>query len=411
MASLVPRRAPFFSLPLEIQWCILRCLNLRDQASFLRTCRRARDIVEPLFYRNIFTKVGTHNDTAGLLAFLQRRPHVISLVHFLILDEFHPVAYRQLMAIEFPNLESIIAKHDGEPLQIDDEKRQSLNEFVREQPRLTSLTFSIEREDPNPFKLDEDDAIMFRHRKLRRMRLSYVDFSAFGRLAADYFQHVDLRGFLIDLCWYDYEALDRFISPTVQLQNVLISHNDQLPFSEKLYPTLLDRARESLRILDLTWRWKIPLEDQGMDFTGFPNLHFLRVPPVYLLSSAYMEDTALEELIRTKFPPNLKMLLLENIVPRSIRVMNERGFVFPGYPPPGYTLELALMPRDYQLIRFLITEKHNVLPRLKYVLMYYMEIMHDPLDLYPLAKENGITLSPLYATDYLTPLLDWLDEL
>lgn len=145
-----------------------------------------------------------------------------------------------------------------------------------------------------------------------------------------------------------------------------------------------------------------------MDFTKFPNLHFLRVPPIYLLGSNYMDGSALPDLIRTKFPPNLKMLLLENIVPRSIRVMNERGIVFPGYPPPGYTLELTLMPRDYQLIRFLIAEKQHVLPRLKYVLVYYTEFMQDATDLYMLAKENGIALGPLTATN---PFLDWLDEL
>ncbi|KAG4218402.1 hypothetical protein PC116_g33118 [Phytophthora cactorum] len=124
-----------------------------------------------------------------------------------------------------------------------------------------------------------------------------------------------------------------------------------------------------------------------------------------------MDDSALPELIRTRFPPNLKMLLLENIVPRSIRVMNERGIVFPGYPPPGYTLELTLRPRDYQLVRFLIAEKHHVLPRLKYVLMYYMEFMQDFLDFYPLVKDNGSGPSPVLTTDYLNPLLDWLDEL
>ncbi|KAI0889082.1 uncharacterized protein GGS22DRAFT_67043 [Annulohypoxylon maeteangense] len=400
-----------FRLPLEIQWWILRYLDAGCQASFLQTCHRARDIVEPLLYHKVFTKIGTHNDTAGLVEFLLRRPHVAGFIHFLVLDEFHPVAYRQLMSTVFPNLESIIMQHDGEFVDIDEKERQLLNEHVKEQPNLTNLTFSIEKDNWDAVTFAADDATLFRHKKLRRMRISYIDFSAFGELDADYFQHSNLRVLFFELCWYNQDAMARLVAPTGKLQNLLIGHNDQLPFSEKLYPTILAPARESLRILDLTWRWKIPIEDKGMDFTQFPNLHFLRVPPVYLLGSAYMDDAALPDLIRTRFPPNLKMLLLENIVPRSIRVMNERGVVFPGYPPPGYTLELTLMPRDYQLIRFLITEKHNVLPRLKYVLMYYMEFMQDPADLYPLAKENGVTLGPLLATDYVNPLLDWLDEL
>lgn len=273
------------------------------------------------------------------------------------------------------------------------------------------MTFSIEREDASPVILDEDDAVLFRHRKMRRIRISFIDFSAFAYADADYFQHEGLRVLSIELCRYTCEALNRLVAPSRSLQDVHFSHNGQVPFSEKLYPIVLASSRESLRILDLTWRWKIPHEGEGMDFTRFSNLHFLRVPPIYLLGSTYMDEMALPGLVRTKFPPNLKMLLLENIVPRSIRVMNERGVVFPGFPPPGYTLELTLMPRDYQLIRFLISEKHRVLPRLKYVLMYYMEFMRDPSDLYPLAKEHGVTLGPLLATDYLNPLLNWLDEL
>ncbi|KAI1377621.1 hypothetical protein F4677DRAFT_414992 [Hypoxylon crocopeplum] len=409
--SSVSGHTPFFSLPLEIQWWTIQCLCLRDQAAFLQTCHRARGIVEPLLYNRVYTKAGTHSDTIGLVDLLLRRPHLVNMVHTFVLDEFHPVAYRQLMAIEFPNLESIIMQHDGEPLKIDEEKRRFLNQLIKEQPNLTNLTFSIERENGSAVKLEEDDAILFRHRKLRRIRISFMDFSAFDQADADYFQHSGLKVLFVELCRYTFEALKRLVSPSTELQNVLIGHNGQLPLSEKSYPALLASAQESLRKLDLTWRWKIPLEDQGMDFTQFPNLHFLRVPPIYLLGSAYMDELALPDLIRTRFPPNLKMLLLENIVPRSIRVMDERGVVFPGYPPPGHTLELTLMPRDYQLIRFLITEKHQVLPQLKYVLMYYMEYMSNPSDLYPLAKENGITLGPLLATDYLNPLLDWLDEL
>ncbi|KAI1470602.1 uncharacterized protein F4812DRAFT_456612 [Daldinia caldariorum] len=398
-------------LPLEIQWWILRYLGIRDQASLLQTCRRAQEIVEPLLYRRLFTKAGTDHDTNGLVEFLLERPYIVGAVRFLVLDEFHPVAYRQLMGIKFLNLESITMQHGGEPLSIEDEKRCSLNQLVKEQPNLKNLSFSIELGNWAAFRFEEDDAVLFRHRKLRRMRLSYIDFSAFDKLEVDYFQHTDLRGLFIELCWYNHEALDRLLSPSTRLQNLLIGHNDQLPFSERLYPSLLAPAQESLRILDFTWRWKLPVEDQGMDLTQFRNLHFLRIPPIYLLGSAYMDDSALPELIRTRFPPNLKMLLLENIVPRSIRVMNERGIVFPGYPPPGYTLELTLRPRDYQLVRFLIAEKHRVLPRLKYVLMYYMEFMQDFLDFYPLVKDNGAGPGPVLTTDYLNPLLDWLDEL
>lgn len=391
---------------------VLRYLDRGNLASFTLACHKSRDIVEPLLYSKVFTKINTHNDTPALVDFLLRRPHVVGFIRSLVLDEFHPVAYRQLMAIEFPNLESITVEQDIELRRwIGDEKRRSLNQLIREQPKLTNLTFWIEVEDEPLFKLEEDDAILFRHRKLQFMRMSHIDFSAFEQLEVDYLWHSKLKLLFVEQCYYTYEAFDRLLSPTAKLQNILISHNNALPFSEKLYPALLSPVRESLRILDLTWRWNIPFEAQGMDFTGFLNLHFLRVPPIYLLGDAYMEVSELPNLIPAKFPPNLKMLLLENIVPRSVRLMNERGVVFPGYPPPGYTLALTLMPRDCQLIKYLITEKANVLPRLKYILMYYMELMEDPSHLYPLAKEYGVTLGPLLSTDYLNPLVEWLDGL
>ncbi|KAI1386524.1 uncharacterized protein F4822DRAFT_319269 [Hypoxylon trugodes] len=401
----------FFNLPLEIQWWILRYLGPCDQASFLQTCTRARDIVEPLLYTKVYTKIGTYNDSTGLVDLLFRRPHIIRSIHILILDEFHPVAYRQLMAIEFPNLESIIMHHEGEPLSIDDERRRSMNEFVKEQPNLTNLTFAIEPENPSTVLLEQDDAILFRHRKLRRIRISHVDFSAFGGLDADYFPHSDLKRLLVDSCWYTYGALAQLLSPTTKLISLLLGHNAQLPFSERLYPALLGPVRETLRILDLTWRHKIPLGNEGMDFTRFPNLHFLRVPPIYLLGTAYTDNADLEGLIRSRFPPNLKMLLLENIVPRSIRVMDEQGVVFPGYPRPGFTLELTLLPHDYHLIRFLTTEKDHVLPLLKYVLMYYMEFLQDPAGIFSLAKDHGIMLSHLSGSDHINHLLEWLDEM
>lgn len=131
----------FIGLPLEIHWWILRYLGVRDQASALQTCRRARGIVEPLLYRRVFTKAGTDHNTGGLVEFLLKRPYIVGAVRFLVLDEFDPVAYRQLMGIKFPNLESIIVQHGGEPPSIEHEKRWSLNQLVKEQPNLKSCEF------------------------------------------------------------------------------------------------------------------------------------------------------------------------------------------------------------------------------------------------------------------------------
>ncbi|KAK6957648.1 hypothetical protein Daesc_000435 [Daldinia eschscholtzii] len=118
MAIIMPStrgHAYFLRLPLEIQWWILRYLGIRDQASLSQSCRRAQGIVEPLLYRRIFTRAGTDHDTSGLVEFLLKRPYIAGAVRFLVLDEFHPVAYRQLMSIRFPNLESITVQHGGEP--------------------------------------------------------------------------------------------------------------------------------------------------------------------------------------------------------------------------------------------------------------------------------------------------------
>lgn len=121
---------------------VLRYLDRGNLASFTLACHKSRDIVEPLLYSKVFTKINTHNDTPALVDFLLRRPHVVGFIRSLVLDEFHPVAYRQLMAIEFPNLESITVEQDIELRRwIGDEKRRSLNQLIREQPKLTNCKF------------------------------------------------------------------------------------------------------------------------------------------------------------------------------------------------------------------------------------------------------------------------------
>jgi len=60
--------------------------------------------IEPRLYHKMFTRLGTPQDTAGLVDLLRSRPDVITHINVLILDEYHPRHTRELLQIMFPNL-------------------------------------------------------------------------------------------------------------------------------------------------------------------------------------------------------------------------------------------------------------------------------------------------------------------
>lgn len=139
MASAASVSKPrLFRLAAELQNMIIEKLEtLKDKASFVATCKHAQNITEPYLYRKIYTKIHGNHDTAWLVGFLDRRPELLLMVRFLVLDEYEPVSLHRLLSREFPGLESLVVQHVGE---VRDRRtareKRALRRAFKSQPRL-----------------------------------------------------------------------------------------------------------------------------------------------------------------------------------------------------------------------------------------------------------------------------------
>ncbi|KAL9629429.1 MAG: hypothetical protein Q9204_005276 [Flavoplaca sp. TL-2023a] len=169
-------------------------------------------------------------------------------------------------------------------------------------------------------------------------------------------------------------------------------------------PTLIHCAA-TLKNLKLEWvntrTYRTP-NYEGLDLTSFSNLRLLRIKPFVLLGhggdsvESYAEgtNTSIAELIRSRLPRGLKMLLLEGLTS----------------PRPNPELRTSLFPKDQELIRCLIEQRESLAPRLKYINLYYLEDMVEPTELYDLATKHSIEIGALSATDNTDPDVRSLDE-
>ncbi|ORY59975.1 uncharacterized protein BCR38DRAFT_443507 [Pseudomassariella vexata] len=393
-----PDRSTLLSLAPELLLMIIDCLEkLKDKQSLVRTCKAAQRLTEPHLYWKIYTKIGTQNDTAWLLRFLDRRPDVVPMIHYLVLDEWDPRSFQQLLAREFPNLESIIAQHEGP---VTDERtateRRALCRAVRPQLRMTNLTLSVQlsldtaTRATTYYKLEREDRSIFRHPSLTRIRLSYLDFSCLADTRPDYLIHENLKELHIETSMYTEQALTRLISPSKKLWRFRLHHDRELPFPASLYPRILSSARESLGMVFILLRYMHPTDDVRMDFGSFPALNSLTVHPRYILGNDYGPSQASQAIIRqrlnTHLPPNLQVFGLEGLVP-----------MWP-CPPPG--MKVVLADRDWCLVHMLLAERELV-PKLVLLGIYYLERLTYPVYLHGLARERGIKFTGLYSSDEL----------
>ena len=98
-------------------------------------------------------------------------------------------------------------------------------------------------------------------------------------------------------------------------------------------------------------------------------------------------NLSIRDLIQRRIPSGLKILLLDSIT----------------IPPPYGYLKMHLFLRDKELIRSLIEQKQILALRLRYILMYYLEAMKEPTNLYDPADEHGMEICGLYETDVINP--------
>lgn len=164
----------FLSLPPELHALIFEHLGFPPAvdpppeygtwAALERTCRQAQEITEPYLYYKIYSNVRTHgratdtpwktdpgkqkNDSASgalgtvqLANLLERRPRLQKLVHFLVLDEYDPIALTKLLRMKLEGLESVICQHEGEVAPAFCGLLDDPEAVVRQQNKLTNCEY------------------------------------------------------------------------------------------------------------------------------------------------------------------------------------------------------------------------------------------------------------------------------
>ncbi|KAL8819671.1 MAG: hypothetical protein Q9223_001942 [Gallowayella weberi] len=370
-------RRTLMDFPHEILDAITREIRIHDMARLAATNKTIKAYIEPQLYRKMYTNIGTPQDTAGLVGFLKRRPEVVPMIKALVLDEYHPRHTRQLLGIEMPNLWSLLVQHEGQPVEVvSEEEKRALNCKLVHQPQLKNYVFWIESNADTPCKLSKEDAALFQQPAIDRLRLSNVDFLEFEDVEETYLTHKGLETIWIEGSVYTPDALKRIFLPSDALRDVTIHHWTDPPFMPDRYLPILSSAVHTLKILRLEWRYTRLNHAEGydgLDLSAFTALRLLRIQPGVLFGPGGEGVTSyttpshpnLPNLIRSRLPPGLKVLLLESIT----------------IPPPAPGLGQVLFPMDIELISCLIEQKAQVAPRLKFIFMYYLEEMTEPGEL------------------------------
>ncbi|KAL8670142.1 MAG: hypothetical protein Q9168_005307 [Polycauliona sp. 1 TL-2023] len=402
------RTASLICLPPEILDTITELLSKVEKANLAATNNAFHTYLEPRIWRKIKSRIGTALDTEGLVDFLTSRPDIASMVRVIVADEYHPIHTRRLLSIELPEMWNITIQHEGEPVRYASEReKRALNRSLIKQPRLRTFVFWIELVNEAPYSLSKEDAALFRQPNVERFRLSYIDFSAFESLDEAYFTHTSFNRFDLESSGYTPKALDRFVSSASNMTELNIQHFVEPPFVPSYYLPILSRFSATLKVLRFMWRASRlhhTSGQNGLDLTAFSALRLLRIQPSMLLgpsgegveSYANGSSMGITELVRSRIPPGLKILLLESLT----------------IPPPFRTENLCMLlfPMDKELITCLIEQKENLVPKLTYIFMLYLEEMVEPQDLYDVADKHGMQLCGLYKRDIIDPRWEKLDE-
>ncbi|KAK1988459.1 hypothetical protein LZ30DRAFT_22171 [Colletotrichum cereale] len=391
------------TIPPELVSTILCNLEIRELRPLMETCRALGSLTAPAFYEKIFTREGTRHDTAGLVDLLVRRPHIRTLIHYLVIDELDEVAVRQLLAFDLPNLRSILVQHEKDISKpADAEAKQRLNALVTQKPRMQNFTLNVMHdsfhcppERRTYYRLSAEDAVFFRNPTLTRVRLSYLDLGGLKDPSVDPLPFGNLGELHIEACKLGLEALEKMLAPATSLRKFHFMHQFGLPCEPDHFVSLLGPARGTLKVLKLHWsRFEAP-ETACMSLSGFPAIRQLVVDPLLLFGS-YTAESDMAALVRGGVPPNLKVLSLDNVQPW------DRPRLRPGW---GY----ALSPVNKKLIRTLVEEKEHLLPRLRHLTYYHGNQCAEDLTAYPY-EDHGMGLTTSNVDEDLNIPMDWLDS-
>ena len=380
-------------------------------------------------YKKVFISCRSVNaNTQYFVSLLGRRPEIINWIHKFVIDEYDVEYFPQLLAITFHNLENLILHHDGPvaPCTLSRRKLSSLNAAIKPQPALQDLKFSIEQKLGAPifeyelYSLPKFSSPIFRHPRLVRVSLSYLDLTAFAPLPLDYFCHSRVVELALERCEYSAKNLQQLVHPCKCLSKLWLHHDQRLPFPENELPAVLYSVKDTLRVLKLVWGHLKSLTEEGMDFRAFPNLHAITVHPDFLFGKPYKNIPlhSLSSLITSKLPPNLLILALEDVVPLivpgdtlpsglNIEHFHYRRYIDPRLRDRPRDTDLPFLGCDIKLMRHILQEKEVVAPKLEWLVCFYLEYMVTmPKDVIALAEKQKVKCCGLYEYDEINPPID-----
>lgn len=135
-------RCSLMDLPEEILSSITDGIAIHDMANIALTNRAMKTYIAPRLYEKMYTRIGTPQDTAGLVALLNKRPEIVPMIKILVLDEYHPCHARHLLSIKMSNLWCLLIQHEGHPVQdVGEREKRALNRNLVHQPSLRNCVY------------------------------------------------------------------------------------------------------------------------------------------------------------------------------------------------------------------------------------------------------------------------------
>ncbi len=265
-----------------------------------------------------------------------------------------------------------------------------------------------------PYKLTEEDVVLFRHPKVNYLRLSGVDFAVFEKSRTSVMRHEKLSELNIEMAKYTAKAFHRLFIPSIRLTKLTLFESRSLPQQYGIYSALLTYTAPTLKSLTLflmgDYRYHVGEEEKSaMVFSSFKALRFLAIDSRYILGRPFPthrdhESREAAQLIARRLPPNIKVLMLEGLVSP-----------YPGPINSANSVMSEVFPKEGEvLIQVLIEQKKTLVPGLKrlwvdcghgdtYISDWLCE-MGDKFDII-VGVVNGFEIS-----EQGTPTIEWLDE-
>ena len=132
-------------LPFEVLDAIIDEIAIHDMAVLARSSKDIKVYIEPRLYWKMYTRIGTPQDTEGLVNLLQDRPEILPIIQILVLDEHHPRHLRRLLAMRMPRLWCLLiqTKAGDEWAHVSEREKRALNRALVKQPGLTKCEASL----------------------------------------------------------------------------------------------------------------------------------------------------------------------------------------------------------------------------------------------------------------------------